>query len=86
MMIFELTSYGTGTFTGMGFDVAAIVWTVSALASGICERLSQQGKSRLANQKVVLLLESVVATKNQSSTAVLIITLLIAIMNKDYLR
>ena len=50
-----------------------------------CERLSQQGKSGLANQKVVLLLESAVATKNQTNTAILIITLLIAIKNKDYL-
>ena len=50
------------------------------------ERLSQQGKSGLANEKVVLLLESAVATKNQSNMAVLKKTLLIAINNKDYLH
>ena len=70
-----------------------ILWTMTQFFEShhfnvdtFCERLSQQGKSGLANQKVVLLLESAVATKSQSNTAVLIINLLIAILNKDYLH
>ena len=67
--------------THVSFWIAPCFYFV--LLEFFCERLSQQGKSGLVNRKVVLLLESAVATKNQSNTLVLILTLLIAITNND---